>query len=336
MPGIHNRRRFLAGLTATGAVGLIGSPSPASAEPPPETKTVRLPGYYPAGCDSPLYIAQELLLGEGFDDVRLVQGDVSSDTSVWLARGEIDFDWHYAAVYVGSIDAGAPVTVLTGVHSGCLELIANESVNSVAELRGRRIGVFYANSNPHVLVTLMTAYIGLDPGKDFQWITNEKISPKDLFIEGEIDAFLAVPPETQELRARKIGHTILDTTVDRPWSQYYCCVLAGHADYVSKYPVATKRVMRALLKAIDLCATSPKLAAQQLVDGKFTDRYDTALEILSGSRYDRWREFDSEDTMRFYALRMQETGLIKMSPQEIIARGTDWRFLNELKRELKT
>jgi NitT/TauT family transport system substrate-binding protein len=33
---------------------------------------------------------------------------------------------------------------------------------------------------------------------------------------------------------------------------------------------------------------------------------------------------------------MQETGMIKSSPQEIIAAGTDWRFLDELKRELKT
>jgi NitT/TauT family transport system substrate-binding protein len=33
---------------------------------------------------------------------------------------------------------------------------------------------------------------------------------------------------------------------------------------------------------------------------------------------------------------MQETGFIKSSPNQIIAQGTDWRFLNELKRELKT
>ena len=51
--------------------------------------------------------------------------------------------------------------------------------------------------------------------------------------------------------------------------------------------------------------------------------------------YNKWREFDPEDTIRFYALRMREAGLIKASPQKIIADGTDWRFLNELKRELK-
>jgi NitT/TauT family transport system substrate-binding protein len=39
--------------------------------------------------------------------------------------------------------------------------------------------------------------------------------------------------------------------------------------------------------------------------------------------------------MRFYALRLREVGLVKASPQKIIAEGTDWRFLDELKRELK-
>ena len=54
------------------------------------------------------------------------------------------------------------------------------------------------------------------------------------------------------------------------------------------------------------------------------------------TRYDVWRDYDPEASVRFYALRMQETGMIKSSPQQIIAEGTDCRFLNELKRELKT
>jgi NitT/TauT family transport system substrate-binding protein len=72
-----------------------------------------------------------------------------------------------------------------------------------------------------------------------------------------------------------------------------------------------------------------------LVDGRFTPRYDYALQSLQKLPYDKWREWEAEDTMRFYALRMHEAGLIKSSPQKIIADGTDWRFLNELKSELK-
>jgi NitT/TauT family transport system substrate-binding protein len=93
--------------------------------------------------------------------------------------------------------------------------------------------------------------------------------------------------------------------------------------------------LRAILKAADLCATDPSRAAQGLVDGGFTPRYEYALEALREIPYDKWREYDAEDTIRFYALRLRDVGFIKSSPQKIIAENTDWRFLNELKRELK-
>ena len=112
-------------------------------------------------------------------------------------------------------------------------------------------------------------------------------------------------------------------------------MLAGNREFVRRYPVATKRVLRAILKAADLCATEPARAAQRLVDGGFAERYDYALQTLSEMPYDKWREYDAEDTIRFYALRLHEVGMIKSSPHKIIAEGTDWRFLNELKRELK-
>jgi len=110
---------------------------------------------------------------------------------------------------------------------------------------------------------------------------------------------------------------------------------AANREFVRNYPIATKRVLRAILKAADLCATEPARVAQQLVERGFTDRYDYTVQALREIPYDKWREYDAEDTVRFYSLRLHEMGMIKSSPQKIIADGTDWRFLNELKRELK-
>ena len=112
-------------------------------------------------------------------------------------------------------------------------------------------------------------------------------------------------------------------------------MLTGNRDFVRKHPVATKRVLRAILKATDFCVSDPEGAARRLVDGGFTDRYDYALQTLNEVPYNRWRDYDPEDTIRFYALRLREAGMIKSSPNKIIADATDWRFLNELKRELK-
>ena len=61
---------------------------------------------------------------------------------------------------------------------------------------------------------------------------------------------------------------------------------------------------------------------------------DSALQTMRDVPYDRWREYDPEDTVR-YALRLHELGFVKSTPQTIIADGTDWRFLDEVKRELK-
>ena len=109
----------------------------------------------------------------------------------------------------------------------------------------------------------------------------------------------------------------------------------GSRDYIDRYPVATKRVLRAILKATDICAADPPRVARRMVDRGFTPRYEFALQTLSDVPYKSWRDYNIEDTVRFYALRMREAGLIKSAPQKIIAQGTDWRFLNELKRELK-
>ncbi|TIP95019.1 MAG: ABC transporter substrate-binding protein, partial [Mesorhizobium sp.] len=91
---------------------------------------------------------------------------------------------------------------------------------------------------------------------------------------GKIEAFLSFPPEAQELRARKIGHVIVNSITDRPWSQYYCCMLASNAAYAEKYPAATKRVVRAILKAADICVSNPERVARLLVDGGYTEQYD--------------------------------------------------------------
>jgi len=56
---------------------------------------------------------------------------------------------------------------------------------------------------------------------------------------------------------------------------------------------------------------------------------------MSDVPFGRWSEYDPADTMRFYALRLHEAKMIKSSPQKILSQGVDWRFLNEVKKELK-
>jgi NitT/TauT family transport system substrate-binding protein len=95
----------------------------------------------------------------------------------------------------------------------------------------------------------------------------------------------------------------------------------GNTAFVRNHPIATKRVIRAILKATDLCAAEPQRAARRLVDGGVTASYDDALQTLNEVPYGAWRDFDPEDTMRFFALRLHEAGMIRSTPQPAHRRG---------------
>jgi NitT/TauT family transport system substrate-binding protein len=329
---MQSRRRFLATLSGAGAASFLGSTTSRAADGPPETTTVRIESGGGAICVAPQYVAEELLRDEGFTDVDVNVTRPSGFAS--FMRGDADFVLNFASSLILWAEAGERITVLAGVHPACFELFGNEHVHNIPDLKGMRVGVDGLGRAPHVFLSIMVAYVGLDPVHDIEWVAKPKVTGKELFADGKVDAFLGFPPEPQELRARKIGHVVVNSTVDRPWSQYYCCMLAGDSDYVRNYPNATKRVMRAVLKATDLCATDPARAARLLADKGYV-RYDYALQTLADLPYSVWRDYDPEDTVRFYALRLAELGMIKSSPQKVIAEATDWRFLNELKRELK-
>ena len=330
---IQDRRHFLASLTAAGAAGLIDPSSSFSQGPRPETTTIRL-AKRSSVCIAPQYVAGDLLRAEGFTDVQYIERSPAV-LSEAIGRGELDFSLHYSAPSIVAIDAGQPISFVAGVHVGCLELFAREGIRSIRDLKGKKVGTQAWGSAPHVFVTSIAAYVGLDPAKDINWVLDPSVAPMELFADGKIDAFLGTPPEPQELRARKIGHVIVNSSVDRPWSQHYCCMLTGNRDFVRRHPIATKRVLRAILRATDYCATDPAGAARRIVDAGFTPRYDHAFQTLKEVPYNKWRDYDPEDTIRFYALRLREAGMIKSSPNKIISDATDWRFLNELKRELK-
>ena len=329
-PRPQTRRQFLNSLSLAGAAGLFGVCPAALADEPPETGTIRF-AKNASICIFPQIYLRGQLGAEGFTEIGYVEASAIR-TLEPLARGAADFSINFGLGTILEIDAGSPITILGGVHVGCYELFARESVRSVPELRGKSVGLETASP---ALLKLMAANVGLDPENDLHWITERKLKPLELFAAGKIDAFLGFPPEPQELHSRRVGHVILSTAADRPWSDYYCCMLAGNADFVRTHPVAAKRVLRAVLKTTDLCVTDPAGAARQLVEGGFTPRYDYAFQTLRDNPYDKWREYDPADTIRFYALRLREAGMIKSSPQKILADNTDWRFLNELKRELK-
>src|SRR5262249_54052323 len=133
-----SRRRFLRGLTLAGTVGLLGlSSRPVAAEPPPETTTLRL-RQGRSICTAPLYVAADLLRGEGFTEVHYVEQGQGTLSQV-LASGAAHLALTVGADFIPVVDGGDPVVILAGVHVGCYELFGTARVRSIRDLKGKTI-----------------------------------------------------------------------------------------------------------------------------------------------------------------------------------------------------
>jgi len=326
----QTRRRLLATLSSATAAGLFGGKVSAQ-EAPPEITTIRL-AKTPTICLAPQYVAEELLRSEGFTDVQYV--DMPVDAYPAFAAGTVDVGMAFVAPFLIEIDAGRPLVVIGGAHVGCYELFGTERVQAIRDLRGKTVAVPRLGSSHHLFVAAMASHVGIDPSREINFVPYPVSDSMQLLADRKVDALMGFPPVPQELREKKIGHVIVNSGLDRPWSQYFCCIVAAHQDFLRKHPVATKRALRAILKATQFCAAEPERAARMVADKGF--RYDYSLQTIKEIQYARWRDYDAEDTVRFYALRLREVGMIKSTPTKIIAQGTDWRFFNELKRELKS
>jgi NitT/TauT family transport system substrate-binding protein len=338
--GGPSRRAFIRGLTLAGAASALGlDPARVAAEPPPETDKLTVV-HSPAVCEAPAFVAEELLRGEGFTDVQYVMKPGGNPYLNAVGSGEGDILLSFAASVIHRMEGDNSLLFLAGVHIGCLEVFGTKGIRSIRDLRGKTIAVVDLPSVQYILLAPMLAYVGLNPRSDVNWVTYPVAEQVRLLAEEKIDALPAYPPFAQELRAKKIGRVITNIATDRPWSQYFCCMVVANRQFVQKNPVATKRALRALLKATDICGREPEHVARLILDRPSRRSapalgYDYALQSLREIPYGKWREYDPADTIRFHALRLHEAGLIKSSPQKVLAQSTDWRFLNALKKELK-
>jgi NitT/TauT family transport system substrate-binding protein len=329
-----NRRNFIQQSAALATLSSLGVAGRVSAEPPPETTSLRI-AQGPWICYAPQTLAIEQLRLEGFSDVQFVKAEQGYIKD--LMAGRTDLATFGSPSTVWAFDAGLPIVCLAGMHAGCWELFVDDSVHRFTDLRGKRIAMLSEWSVDHLWIGSLMGYVGLDPQRDVQWVPTTKMADSmRMFVDGEVNAFLAFPPQPQEMRQRGArGHVLVNTTYDRPWSQYFCCMLNTNRDFAQRHPVALKRALRALLKAADICANEPEKAARSLVENNYEPRYEIGLEVLKTLPYGRWRTDNPADTLRFHALRLRDAGMIKTTPQKVIDGGPDFRFLNELRSELK-
>ena len=301
---------------------------------PLEVTRLRIPKSDGTICGGALYVAHPFLVEEGFTNIEYPELPVTEWTE-HVGNGTLDINYDFGAAVAVEIDRGRRLTSLAGMHGGCYELFARDGIDSIGQLRGKRVAVTYgvdAAAPGYAFMAYVLAFVGVPPDHTLASYNSEDVP--ELLRSGEIDAAITIPPWGDELRDAGAGHVILNSMTDRPWSDYYCCFLFANKRFVQKNPVATKRIVRAVLKGADVVAREPERAARYLVDNGHTADYAQTLRTLKHLHYDFWRTLDSEDSLRFYGLRLRQSGVIKTAPNQLVARGADFRFLNQIKREM--
>ena len=187
----------------------------------------------------------------------------------------------------------------------------------------------------HTFIASILAYVGIDPQKEVHWVTHPFETSTQLFAEGQ-----SMPSRRNRPNRKNFGRcrsamcsSTARSTGPGPSITAAWCIRTRRLS--SSTPERPNGCCGPSLKAADLCTADRNTPTRYLVEKGYTTHYAYARETMQDVVYRQWREYNPEDTVRFYALRMQEAGMIRSTPQKIIAQGTDWRFFNALKKELK-
>lgn len=317
-----------------GACG--GDKARVASQGPTETPTIRIPKVALTAAIAQA-VAAEFLKEEGFTEVQYVTLPRPEEIFSRFASGEFDMTLLPANMVTARVDAGDPFVALAGVNAGCFQIVASNVVKTLSDCRDKRLASSGPGFPDDIFLSLTLRNVGIDMRKENTVITHPHDAAIQALTSGDIDVMVTYPPFVSRLRTSDAAHLILDANLDRPWSQYIFSLAVVHREYLTKNPAATKRALRALLRAADVVAKEPERAAQAARAQGFIPEplYAPTLSELSLIPYNVWRTFDPADTVRFYALRLKEAGLITGTPDQILAKGTDFRFLGELKQELK-
>ena len=289
-----------------------------------ESNKVRV-GYIGLTCEASIFSAVEngFFKEEGLE-IELIKCDWKTYKDS-LALGSYDFTQHLVMYFLKPIEQGLDVKFLGGVHTGCLrvQVPTNSPIKSVADLRGKRIGVPGMGTPPFIFATRAASNAGLNPAKDIEW----KVYPpaeQGLAIEkGEVDAVANAEPIGSMLLGGGKVRNLADQAKDPPYNTEYCCEVVANGRWLAKNPKAAAASTRALLKGAKWVQTNPVAAAKMAVEKKYLAA-NPELNAVAISHLNYLPSISrAESSVRTAAEEMKKAGMLtpQTDPAELAKRA---------------
>jgi NitT/TauT family transport system substrate-binding protein len=243
-------------------------------------------------CEAPIFVAQELgMFREEGLEVELVKTDWDG-LREGLGTGRFDANHTLIMYLLKPIEQGLDVKITGGVHTGCLRLqvATNSGIKSVAELRGKRIGVpTHLGSPPYLFASRVLVAHGIDPAPDRGEVTWLAFPPEMLGMvaeDGRVDAVATSDPIGTILVGRGQVRTIADQATDPPYSEEYCCAVVVNGELARRHPEAAAKVTRAMLRAAKWVELNSTAAARMAVErGYIASTPEINAQALSKLKY---------------------------------------------------
>src|SRR2546423_578333 len=188
-----------------------------------------------------------------------------------LALGGFDITHHLVMYFLKPIEQGLDVKFTGGIHRGCLRVQAgkNSSINSITDLRGKRIGVPGMGTPPFIFANRVLGAHGIDPSREIQWRVFPAGELGLALDKGEVDAVADSEPIGSLLLAEGKVNNVSDQAKDAPYKDEYCCAVIVNGKFLAKNPKAAAGATRALLKAAKWVEANPAAAARLSVEKKY-------------------------------------------------------------------
>jgi len=235
-----------------------------------ESSQVRI-GYVGLTCEASIFAAYEkgFFKDEGLEpELIKCSWHNYKDT---LASGGYDITQHLVMYFLKPIEEGMDVKFTGGIHRGCLRVQAANSsnINSIADLKGKRIGVPGLGVPPFMFASRVLRDNGIDASKDITWKVYPTTELGSAIENGEVDAVADAEPIGSLLLAKELVHNVADQATQLPYSNEYCCAVVVNGKWMKANPKAAAAATRALLRGAKWVQANPMAAAQLSVEKKY-------------------------------------------------------------------
>lgn len=231
-------------------------------------------GYSGSLCEAPLHMAIE----KGFFEAEGLKVDVTKlapgTAFEAVTAGKTEAGFGLLASLVQPLSNGLPIKITSGLHTGCDKVLApkNSGINSLADLRGKRIGVPSMNSSPIIFAKRALADAGVGVSEKNMEVEFIVFSATDLPLalkNGAVDALAMNDPTASITQKEYDLKSIVDSAVDAPYKDQYCCSAYVRDNIASEHPEVAAKYTRAMQKASVWIQKNPDEAAKTQVDKKW-------------------------------------------------------------------